>query len=430
MAEPDVPFIPPDEDVSFEEHEDHEEAVVTGHLLENPPRKRPRLVEEDEDMKPPASPPPTTIVRDSEFYLSDGSCILLVQNVLFNVHRTTLSKDSSTFSGMFSIPQGDALAEGQTDDKPVVLVGDTAPEFRNFLWALYALPHELMLVHSDASKLPRLIDIAKIANKYTFKSLETWALDAIVEIVTRRTTSASNMSISSAFSSPSTSQLSITSSKAQLMSNEQTVALVRLAQLCNHERLLTTMVDSLRKLMTGSIQNAYVAMTLADELDLRVLRGAAYLEIMQKASVIVARPSHKLAGLYPGEFDESSRLIVSQAQQLRLLSGFHRMSVAWEHLRAQPPNFDHAASCGLTWNQNNCMASWQNFWREKTKSDSVLLLGLADILGRLRAVLKEFDKWGSATYMHHDCRMNARRMIGEKIRSTGEELPDFFADDE
>jgi len=72
--------------------------------------------------------------------------------------------------------------------------------------------------------------------------------------------------------------------------------------------------------------------------------------------------------------------------------------------------------------------SWQEFWREKTKSETVLVLGLADVLGRLRAVLKEFDKWGSAPYMHHDCRMLARRAINEKLKEAQDALPDLFSD--
>jgi hypothetical protein len=45
------------------------------------------------------------------------------------------------------------------------------------------------------------------------------------------------------------------------------------------------------------------------------------------------------------------------------------------------------------------------FWKDKTRSDAVLALGLADVLGRLKQVQRDYDRWGSATYMHHDCRM-------------------------
>lgn len=40
---------------------------------------------------------------------------------------------------MFSLPQGNNQAEGHSDEVPIVLSGDTAEEFRHFLWALYAL---------------------------------------------------------------------------------------------------------------------------------------------------------------------------------------------------------------------------------------------------------------------------------------------------
>ncbi|KAI0059575.1 hypothetical protein BV25DRAFT_1052911 [Artomyces pyxidatus] len=433
MSDTDIPpFIPPDEDVLLD---DHDEEVATVHLLQSPPRKRARVHEEDDDMKPsPRSPSPRSpseIVRDDTFYLSDGSCILLVQNTLFNVHRTILSKDSSSFGTMFSLPQGINAAEGQSDDNPIILSGDTVAEFRNFLWALYALPHELILVHSTQNNLPRLMDIARVANKYSFKSLETWALDVIVETVTRKTSS-SHPFPNVPSSSPQSSHGQSSSQGTHTTSNDQTIALVRLAQLCNHERLLNTMVESLRKLMTSSLQNAYMAMTLADELDLRVLRGAAYLEVMQKAmaAVVVYRHEHQAANLHQGQLDNRERLIVSPMQHMRLLSGYHRLSLAWEELRLAPPTFEHAPSCGLNWHQGGCVGSWSEFWREKSKSDAVLGLGLADVLGRLRAVLKEFDKWGSATYMHHDCRMLARRAINDKLKSIQDTLPDYFSDDD
>lgn len=98
-----------------------------------------------------------TIRRDEHFYLCDGSCILRVGNILFNVghprifsedhsndnliqvHRSILSRDSSSFATLFTLPQGDSPEEGTSDERPIVLQGDTPEEFRNFLWALYAL---------------------------------------------------------------------------------------------------------------------------------------------------------------------------------------------------------------------------------------------------------------------------------------------------
>jgi len=218
-------------------------------------------------------------------------------------------------------------------------------------------------------------------------------------------------------------------------------------------------------MMSVSIQYAHLAMTLSDELDLRTLRGVAYLEVMQKAVVVVrddlpvvrrgVRRGRKVvnedvdidsdggeeglgeddAGEEEDEreeeeeeiIDSEGRLIITRPQQLRLLTGYYRLTTSWETHRTTPIHFDHAPSCGATWHQHGCTQSWLDFWKEKSKGDSVLGLGLADLLGRLKVMGKEFDRWGSATYMHHDCRMMARRGIQERIKSVEEGLADYFS---
>ena len=222
--------------------------------------------------------------------------------------------------------------------------------------------------------------------------------------------------------------------------------------MCNHEPLLGTMIGLLKQLMCSSLQYAYLAMTLADELDLRSLRGVAYLEVMQKAVIvkrttadsILKRPQQQgevsgannalavpaVPGEKEGDVDAQGRLVINRAQQLRLLSGYYRLTKTWERLRMIPPPFDHAVSCGATWHQHGCTQSWLEFWKEKTRSDAVLSLGLADVLGRLKQVQKDYDRWGSATYMHHDCRMAARRSILETIKTVEDALPDYFTDSE
>ncbi|KAF7298745.1 BTB domain-containing protein [Mycena indigotica] len=388
----------------------------------------------------------TSRYRDENYYLEDGSCIILVQDTLFNVHRTMLSKDNSLFSSMFSLPQGQHEAEGRSDDNPIVLMDDTVAEFRHFLWALYALPLELRVVHSESADLTQLMGIARIANKYSFKSIETWSLDAIQEYVNHKPSP-----IITSIPPPHTYVFSASSPEGN-NAPRQLTQLIRLAQLCGHDKLLSTMVSLLRQLMSSSLQYAYLAMTLADELDLRVLRGAAYLEVMQKAVVvkrtkidpIKRRPATMIAGpsvaqstddldsateeANEGDVDEEGRLVVTRAQQLRLLSGYYRLTKTWERLRITPPHFDHAPSCSATWHQHGCTQSWLEFWKDKTRGDAVLSLGLADVLGRLRQVQRDYDRWGSATYMHHDCRMAAKRSITEVLKRVEEALPDFFSE--
>ena len=307
--------------------------------------------------------------------------------------------------------------------------------------------------------------------------METWALDTINEHVTPRTDRKQTPSIFSLPSSNSTTTVfntsgspltasaiasssfsavgpapgAMTSPKAIASNGALISRLMRLAQLCGHEKLLATMIGVLKQLMGYSIQYAHLAMTLADELELRALRGIAYFEVMQKANVVVVTTSHRRTSSrsrsasgdrsaaadedgeeYPQHqsiLDGEGRLLVTAEQKMRLLMGYHRLTLVWERLRATPPTFEHAAACSATWHQHGCTQCWLDFWKEKTKSDTVLSLGLADVLGRLRAIAKEFVRWGSATYMHQDCRATVRKAIQEKILMVEESLPDYFAEE-
>lgn len=254
------------------------------------------------------------------------------------------------------------------------------------------------------------MDIARVSNKYQFRSLETWALDAAHDFVTRKD--------SPVFSAAP--YVAPTSAGAASMSSNglQVARLVRLAQTCSHERLLDTMATLLTERMRSSIQWAFLGMSLADELDLRALRGAAYAEVLQKMAS---------APLQHGGADAHSLLVASPAQQLRLLAGYYRLSREWESLRKHPVRFVHAPTCGALL-RNGCMQSWIEFWKEKTKSDAVLALGMADVVGRLKVMVKELERWGGAAYMHHDCRHTARKEIVEKIREFAETLPDYFVE--
>lgn len=284
-------------------------------------------------------------------------------------------------------------------------------------------PHEIMVVRGPRLDLNRFINIAKVASKYSFKSIETWALDVIQEFIERKPSPLlDTIPIGFPFStnSPPT---------ALAESKRQISRLVQLAQTCGHANLLETMITLLRQLMPVSLHFSYLAMSLADDLDLRELRGLAYLEVLQRSAFICGRDENG-NDLAEGDVHESSdgleRLVVGPTQQLRLLSGYHRLSKAWEKLRAIPIPFEHGPSCGTTWHQHGCTQSWSEFWKEKTRADGVLALGAANVIGKLQIILKEFDKWGSATYMHHECKSVARRAIQDAIKHISNSLPDFF----
>lgn len=62
-------------------------STASSDTLDLPPRKRLRMTEDALKRKRADAPPQ----RDPEYYMSDGSCVLLVDNVLFNVSMTPRS---------------------------------------------------------------------------------------------------------------------------------------------------------------------------------------------------------------------------------------------------------------------------------------------------------------------------------------------------
>jgi len=256
--------------------------------------------------------------------------------------------------------------------------------------------------------------------------METWSLDVIQEYVNRKPSPILSAIPLSHLLNPLPSSLGQPITSHEPVDTDQLTRLIRLAQLCHHDRLLGTMLGLLRQLMSSSIQYAYLAMTLSDELDLRALRGAAYLEVMQKADIVKKVNVQPTVNALSSKSEE--RLFITRAQQHRLLAGYYRLSSTWDKLRLSPLPFEHSHSCGATWHQQGCTQSWLEFWKEKTRSDNVMNLGQADVLGRLKLVQKEYDRWGSATYMHHDCRINAKKAIGDMIRKVEEALPDYFGE--
>ena len=91
--------------------------------------------------------------RHDEYYFEDENAILQVQvvhiilfcliirtkvgNKLFRVHKRLLvGSESSTFASMLSLPESQD-AEGQTDEKPIILEGDRPEEFEALMRILY-----------------------------------------------------------------------------------------------------------------------------------------------------------------------------------------------------------------------------------------------------------------------------------------------------
>ncbi|KAJ7186751.1 hypothetical protein C8R46DRAFT_1057935 [Mycena filopes] len=121
------------------------------------------------------------VVRDPVFYKPGGDCRIRVADTLFCIHRFLLDRDSATFQTMFELPQGVEVPQGSTDEDPIVLAGDTVPEFRDLCWALYALPDEIVNVPKKNNSLAKLANVAMLSHKYQLAAFQSWSMGVIRE---------------------------------------------------------------------------------------------------------------------------------------------------------------------------------------------------------------------------------------------------------
>ncbi|KAK7460552.1 hypothetical protein VKT23_009272 [Stygiomarasmius scandens] len=358
-----------------------------------------------------------TLVRDSEYYISEGNTTIQIENTLFKVHRYILSRDGSAFEGMFSLDDHVPLngnKEGDSDENPIILHGDTPDEFRSLCWSLYALPAEVFQMPSTQADVIRLIRLARIAHKYTFRSTESWALHVLTVCQT---------------SDPSDS-ISITSTPILTQ-------LTEVAVLCNHEELHEAVEPIWADLLfSGQTDDIVAAMTVADKLNLRPLLGLAYYLMMLK-----------------GKDEWNSAPKLTRDQKIRLLSGYYNISRACDALPSNSPNLVHHPSCFMQAGVGvqgtaahtahvRCGEAWSSLWsgltlRMVSDGGQTLKIQSVDLLRKLHLVNhllesllngnEENGMFGSAN-MNKNCLRNALKASEDKVNDVLYGLADCFVE--
>ena len=244
--------------------------------------------------------------------------------------------------------------------------------------------------------IPKLLNIARMSHKYAFKSLESWACDTIQQSISSKhrlgpilvpiiTTSlsfeAENKSEKEHKDDNDSNSEGASNSDLPTATQDILPSIIRVAQLCGHEKLLATALSVVRGLMTSSNAYLILALNLADNLSIPSLKGSAYFEILLRGPTFWT-PEH-----------------ISKAQKGRLLQGYYQLTTEWDKIRANPLCFEHAQSCGATWHQQGCATSWHEFWKKQVVSDGMLKVQPADVGGRLRYLGRELDKWGQVSNM-------------------------------
>ncbi|KAF8558324.1 hypothetical protein OG21DRAFT_1433586 [Imleria badia] len=343
--------------------------------------------------------------RDSIYYYSDGNTVLLVENTLFKVHRSALTKEKSTFESMFSLDSdlrssttnssGVTVGpEGESDDNPIRLQGDTADEFRSLLWSLYALPHELESAMTAKAISLKLFNLARITHKYEFRAIESWALDKLKAIYMR----------------PMHSHIDDAE-------GPNLVQLTELASLCEQRDLLEAATVRWKRLITSS-KDVALAIGMAERLNLRSLLGLAYHAML-------------LQGREVWDADQ----LLTRTHRIRLLSGHYALGRLCERLPNEPPILQHHPRCTGSV-QVRCNQSWAGLWRSTLDMGKHgLLLQHADVIGRLslaESILKAFIEREIPTHGLLDampwCKESALVATSGKLKETQESLADYFID--
>jgi hypothetical protein len=227
--------------------------------------------------------------------------------------------------------------EGDSDEKPIQLQGDTAEDFaaflsmpcmygqfqhhldRLFLYTTIAMnrPHEI-LAEMGRTEIKRFCQCARIAHKYQFQSIEGWTLKVLLQ---------------SFESSP-------------LPNPQSLVMLAEVAVLCNHTGLFNLTKHALRISLRNE-NNCSLIINLAERLNFRDIKGLAYHAMM-------------LRGREVWEVDP----FLTRDQRIRLFTGLYKVLHLQQVGTTQRPSLPPCKSP-----TGNCDRRWQNFWSRTIGSE-------------------------------------------------------------
>jgi len=240
----------------------------------------------------------------------------------------------------------------------------------------------------------QLFHLARITHKYQFRSIESWAINALTTCYTRP--------IHPSFDEADGPSL---------------LQITELAALCEQRELLDAAIVRWKRLL-GEGKDVALAVGVSERLDLRGLLGLSYYSMLLK-----------------GRDQWEADPLLTRSQRVRLLSGHYALGRLWERLPNEPPMLTHSTRCtgGST---VRCNQAWGALWKSVLDmGKQVLPLQYADVLGKLMLaesvvkalVEKEIPTQGMLDGMPW-CKDNGLTVIRLKVKEIEESLADYFSD--
>lgn len=148
-----------------------------------------------------------TLYKHPIHYYDDGNLIFIVEDEVYRVHRSILTRRSSVMKDMITVgnPSGKETPSGippqrhQTsfDGVPVVVLNDGIDDFALMLDFIY--PPQISLSINPLLPLTKCMDMIRLADKYEVSDLRNWA---VAQLEAKLPTSADTLQLLSTYNDP------------------------------------------------------------------------------------------------------------------------------------------------------------------------------------------------------------------------------------
>jgi len=119
------------------------------------------------------------IVRHPDFYLFDGSVVLILEGTALRIHQSVLARHSEVFNGMWDVPQ--PSSSEKYDNCPCVYLSDSLEDFIEVAKVLYDPFHfDKVALETNFKELIMFISgILRISTKYNMQQIRNKCMSMI-----------------------------------------------------------------------------------------------------------------------------------------------------------------------------------------------------------------------------------------------------------
>ena len=262
----------------------------------------------------------------------------------------------------------------------------------------------------------RLMTIVEMTNKYHFTSTETWAVNALYDV------------LRGAYGPPQTEYEPGHCSSAFMKQ------LLEVALLCGHTALRDHVVKRwVDRIIARDLRPVH-ALEIADQNGTRRLQGYAYyiqlLEMDHNFEPGVMEDGKEYSRLATAHASSRAGTLTPVAltpeQKKRLHFGHWSLSWLWDRLRSNPPEFQQAEECRC---HHGCLSIWAGVWWELGTLERTLKRPAWDVLGRLQAMEHHLSWSGDIdTELSRSLTPQCKRAAIEALKVTIKEVQEGLLD--